>query len=226
MLAPKGEEVDAGQQDELATGEGEEGEEGAPESGVPAGNTYFPSSMGLSFVVAAETKEIVVEAEWGQYLRIKSTVQTNKDGTPANVWKRQPVIAPAMALTLNDGNIPGIPLHPDHQLVLLQGRMRSTPDGWVVTLFMVNQQEERTRRNEPKDEVWVFQPKLRVHGVDNQPIFVQRSNTTVDFSKMDPLTREESETLEMLYRNQREFAVGHGTRRMPRCPNHWGNAPS
>jgi hypothetical protein len=157
MLAPKGQQVDAGQQDELATGDGDEGEEGASESGVPAGsNTYFPSSMGLSFV-AAETKEIVVEAEWGQYLRVKSAVQTNKDGTPANVWKRQPIIAPAMTLTLNDGNIIGKPLHPDHQLVLLQGRMRLTPDGWVVTLFMVNQQEERTRRNEPKDEAWVFQ---------------------------------------------------------------------
>lgn len=218
MLAPKGKEVDAGQQDELATGDGDEGEEGAPESGVPAGNTYFPSSMGLSFVVAAEAKEIVVEAEWGQYLRIKSTTQTNKDGTPANIWKRQPITAPAIALTLNDGNIPGIPLHPDHQLVVLQGRMRSTPGGWVVTLFMVNQQEERTRRNEPKDEVWVFQPKLRVRGVDHQPIFVQRSNTAFDFSKMDPLTREESETLEMLYRHQREFAVGHGISVHARLP--------
>jgi hypothetical protein len=210
MLAPKGSEIAGGELDELATGEGDEGEEGAPESGVPAGNTYFPSSMGLSFVVAAETNEIVVEAEWGQYLRVKSAVQTNKDGTPANVWKRQPIIAPAITLPLIDGNIAIRPLHPEHQIVLLQGRMRSTPDGWVVTLFMINQQEERTRRNEPKDEVWVFQPKLRVQGVAHQPIFVQRSNTSADFSKMDPLTREESETLEMLYRHQREFAVGHG----------------
>ena len=53
-------------------------------------------------------------------------------------------------------------MHPDHPLVLLQGRTRLTADGWVVTLFMVNQQEARKRRGEPKDEVWVFQPKLRV----------------------------------------------------------------
>jgi hypothetical protein len=33
MLAPKDEEVDAGELDELATGDGDEGEEGAPESG-------------------------------------------------------------------------------------------------------------------------------------------------------------------------------------------------
>src|SRR5665811_612894 len=77
MLAPKDEEVDAGELDELATGDGDEGEEGAPESGVPAGSTYFPSSMGLSFVVATEAKEIVVEAEWGQYLRVKSGTQIN-----------------------------------------------------------------------------------------------------------------------------------------------------
>ena len=210
MLAPKGSEVAGGELDELAAGDGDEGEEGAPESGVPAGSTYFPSSMGLSFVVSAETKDIIVEAEWGQYLRAKSTLQKKKDGSEANVWQRHPVIAPPLVLTLKDGNIKPSGLHKDHPLVQLQGRMRPTDDGWVVTLFMVNQQEERTRRGEPKDEVWVFQPKLRVHGRENQPIFVQRKNAKADLSKMDALTREESETLEMLYRHQREFAVGHG----------------
>lgn len=210
MLAPKDKEVDGGELDELATGEGDDGEEGAVESGVPAGSTYFPSSMGLSFVVAAETKEIVVEADWGQYLRIKSATQQKKDGNPANAWKRTPVIAPAVTLPLKDGGIAPRALHPDHPLVLLQGRMRPTADGWVVTLFMVNQQEERKGRNQPKDEVWLFQPKLRVHGVEDVPIFVQRKNAKADLSRMDPLTREETETLEMLYRHQREFAVGHG----------------
>ena len=210
MLAPKDKEVDGGELDELATGEGDEGEEGSVESGVPAGSTYFPSSMGLSFVVAAETKEIMVEADWGQYLRIKSTTQQKKDGSPANAWQRTPVIAPAMTLPLKDGGIAPRALHPDHPLVLLQGRIRPTADGWVVTLFMVNQQEERKGRNEPKDEVWLFQPKLRVHGVEDVPIFVQRKNAKADLSRMDPLTREETETLEMLYRHQREFAVGHG----------------
>lgn len=210
MLAPKDEEVDAGELDELATGDGDEGEEGAPESGVPAGSTYFPSSMGMSFVVAAEATGIVVEAEWGQYLRVKSDTQNKKDGNPANVWKRNPVVAPPIALPLKDGNIEAFAFHPEHPLVVLQGRMRFTIDGWVVTLFMVNQQEERTRRGEPKDEVWVFQPKVRVHGPNREPIFVQRKSAKTDLSRMDPLTREETETLEMLYRHQREFAVGHG----------------
>jgi hypothetical protein len=105
MLAPKDKEVDSFELDELATGEGDDGEEGAADSGVPAGSTYFPSSMGLSFVVAAETEKILVDADWGQYLRIKSQSQLKKDGNPANVWKRVPVLAPSMPLSLKDGVI-------------------------------------------------------------------------------------------------------------------------
>lgn len=210
MLAPKGSEVAGEELDELAAGDGDEGEEGGPDAGVPAGGTYFPSSVGLSCIVAAESEEIIVEAEWGQYLRIQSATQQDKNGNPARVWKRRAVLAPALALPLAEGAIATQPLHPEHPLVLLQGRMRQTADGWVVTLFLVNQQEERSGRNEPKDEVWVFQPKLRIHGKDYEPLFVQRKTAKANLSKMDRLTREETETLEMLYRHQREFAVGHG----------------
>ena len=210
MLAPKDSAVDPSEQDELGAGGGDDGEEGAAESGVPAGGTYFPSSMGLSFVVAAETQQLVVEAEWGQYLRIKSATQVNREGNPANVWKRFPVVTSPLVLDLKDGMLKPRELHVDHPLVQLQGRMRLTADGWVVTLFLVNQQTERTRAGEPRDEVWLFQPKVRVHSADGEPIFVQRKSAKADLSKMDPLTREETETLEMLYRHQREFAVGHG----------------
>ena len=178
MLAPKDSEIPGGELDELAVGEADEGEEGNAEAGVPAGSTYFPSSMGMSFVVAAETKEIVVEGEWGQYLRVKSASQQQKDGNPANVWPRKPVLVAPISFALKDSIIAPQALHPDHPLVLLQGRIRLTADGWVVTLFLVNQQPERTRRGEPKDEVWVFQPKLRVRGIDHQPIFVQRKGNT------------------------------------------------
>jgi hypothetical protein len=221
MLAPQDSEVAGGELDELAVGDGDEGEEGNAEAGVPAGSTYFPSSMGMSFVVASETKEIVVEAEWGRYLRVKSTTQQKKDGSPANVWKREAVIVPSISFALKNGNIAPRRLRADHPLVFLQGRMRLTSDGWVVTLFLVNQQPERTRRGEPKDEVWVFQPKLRVLGTKRQPIFVQRKTAKADLSKVDPLTRDESETLAMLYRHQREFAVGHGISVHASLPEPW-----
>src|SRR5262249_34773738 len=168
MLAPKASEIAGGEQDELAATSGDEGEEGNAEIGVPAGSTYFPSSMGFSFVVAPEAKEIVIETSWGRYLRIKSDTQVKADGSPANVWKRQPIAPDLLTLQLSDGMITPRAVHVDHPLVLLQGRMRSTLDGWIVTLFLINQQEERTQRGDPKDEVWVFQPKLRVRDIDNK----------------------------------------------------------
>src|SRR5438874_12129322 len=72
MLAPKALELAGEEMDELATDESEDTEEGKTETGVPAGSTYFPSSMGMSFVVDGSAKQIVIETEWGRYLRIKS----------------------------------------------------------------------------------------------------------------------------------------------------------
>src|SRR5258708_3213575 len=135
---------------ERDNGDRDEGEEGAPDSGVPAGGTYFPSSMGLSFVVSDEAKEIVVEAEWGQYLRVKSDTQNKKDGSAANVWKRNRVVSPPIVLSLKDETIEPFAFHAEHPLVQLQGRMRLTVDGWVVTFFMVNHHEERTPLAKPK----------------------------------------------------------------------------
>ena len=99
MLAPKDSEIAGGELDELATGDGDEGEEGTPEFGVPAGSTYFPSSMGMSFVVAAETKEIVVEAEWGQYLRVKSARSTTRTAARPMSGSGNPIIAATDNLT-------------------------------------------------------------------------------------------------------------------------------
>jgi hypothetical protein len=210
MLAPKASELAAEQMDELATEEDEETEDGATESGVPAGNTYFPSSMGLSFVADLNATQLVVECEWGRYLRIKSPTQVTKVGNPASVWKREAVKPPPIPLPLKEGLLGNIIPHPAHPLVALQGRIRKAAYGWVVTIFLVNQQEERKGNREPKDEVWLFQPKLRVRGVDHEPIFCQRKEMKADLTKMESLTREEMETMAMLYRHHREFAVGHG----------------
>jgi hypothetical protein len=210
MLAPKASEVAAEQMDQLATEEDEETEDGATETGVPAGNTYFPSSMGISFIADLSAKEMVVECEWGRYLRIKSETQVNKIGNPASVWKREPNKPGPLTLPLKEGSLGTIVPHKAHPLVVLQGRIRKTAYGWVVTIFLVNQQEERRGNREPKDEVWLFQPKLRVRGVNNKPIFIQRKEIKSDLTRMDPLTRDEMETMGMLYRHHREFATGHG----------------
>lgn len=215
MLAPKSTPVEAEEQDSLATDETDDSEVGPTDASTPPAATFYPNSIGMSFVVESAAKAVRVETEWGRYRRVKSTTQINKKtGAEANVWKRQHVVGEPLELPLNEGAIspPDKPLQPrpdTDPAVVLQGKMRKTARGWVVTIFFVNTQPEQDRK---KDEAWVFQPKVRVMDAAEppRPIFVQRRDWKHDLTRMDPISREETESLEMLYRHRLEFAVGHG----------------
>ena len=58
----------------------------------------------------------------------------------------------------------------------------------------------RSRWNSAINKIFrrLFQPKLRVRGVKDEPIFVQREEAKADLSKMDPLTRESDEQIRHL----------------------------
>jgi len=84
--------------------------------------------------------------------------------------------------------------------------VRQRNGNWIVTLFLVNGQEE-PRIN--KDSMWLFQPELIVQATDGSAIFCKKVNRQ-NAAKLDPLTAAENAAMEMLYRNYVEFAVGHG----------------
>ena len=155
---------------------------------------------------------ILIKTQWGRYRRIKSKTQINKKtGAEANVWKREPFTGEPLPVPLKNGMFGPLQPRPDTDpTVIVQGTIRQTPRGWVVTVFFANTQPEQERK---KDEAWLFQPKMWVLDAAEppQPIFVQRRDWQHDLTKMDSLTREETETLEMLYRHRLEFAVGHGS---------------
>jgi hypothetical protein len=211
MLAPKSTPVEAEEQDSLATDETDDAEVGPTDASTPPAATFYPNSIGISFVVENAAKAILVKTEWGRYRRVKSATQiSKKTAAAANVWKREPFVGDPLPLPLQDGVFGPLQLRPDTDpTVVLQGKIRKTPRGWVVTVFFVNTQPEQDRK---KDEAWVFQPKVRVldAAVPPQPIFVQRRDWKHDLTRMDPISREETESLEMLYRHRLEFAVGHG----------------
>jgi hypothetical protein len=211
VLAPKATPVEAESQDELGTDEQDDAEVGASDISTPPAATFFPNSIGLSFVVDASSSEILIKAEWGRYLRIQSKTQVNeRTGNAARVWRREPFVGEPIVLTLKEGLFGPLQPCPDTDpTVVIQGKIRQNTGGWVVTVFLVNNQPEQDRK---KDEAWVFQPKVRVTDTGTEPkaIFVQRRDWKHDLSRMDALNREETETLEMLYRDRLEFAVGHG----------------
>jgi len=207
MLAPKAVSVDAGTMDELGSSEQDDAEVGTTDISTTSTDTMFPASMGLSFVVEPDAKAILVRTEWGRYSRVTSATQKRRDGNPALVWKRQLVVGQPQLISLKDGLFGPIAPYQDQPQVTFQGRIRQTQDGWIVTVFLVNQQEEPKQK---KDEAWVFQPKITVLDPEERAIFIKRTSLNSDLSKMDPITREETETLDMLYRFNLEFAVGHG----------------
>lgn len=209
MLAPKATRVPAEELDELATTDTDDAEVGASDPGTPSTDTFYPNSMGVSFVVEHDTEAILIKTEWGRYERVKSEYQKRKDGSEALVWKRLPVQGEPITIPMQVGTFGLVQPKPDADpYVCLQGKVRQTPNGWVVTVFMVNTQEEVSKK---KDEAWIFQPRMQILDAANppRPIFVQRRHWNHDLSKMDPLTREETETMDMIYRHRLEFAVGH-----------------
>ena len=115
-----------------------------------------------------------------------------------NVWKLIPS-GSASYLDKNVGTAKTINVN-------VQGRMRKYKDYWVVTLFLVNGQEEPKQL---RDTAWLFQPELVVEAPDESPIFVRRLAPRSK-GKADTVLFAEEQSLDMLYRRQVEFAVGHG----------------
>ena len=211
MLAPRSTVVEAGGQDALGTDQVDDPEVGPSDKSTTSSDTFFPNSIGMSVLVETETEAILIKTEWGRYRREKSTTQINKrTGSEATVWVRSPLVGDPLPVRLKNGAFgPLLPRPDTDSAVVVQGKIRETPRGWVVTVFLVNTRPEQERR---RDEAWVFQPKLSVldAAASPRPVFRRHRDWQHDLNNMDPISREETETLEMLYRHRLEFAVGHG----------------
>jgi hypothetical protein len=83
--------------------------------------------------------------------------------------------------------------------VIVRGTVRKRDSHFVVTLFLVNDQEER----KPNYPCYLFLPKVVIRDSDGKSIICKRITVNNAEDLEDRITA-------MLYRNQVEFAVGHG----------------
>ena len=209
MLAPRRISTEPNQQDELAVAGSGTVEDGVSDTGAMQSDSLIPSSFGMTFSVDPNATAIRVTAGWGNYKREDSATLTNDKGDPKRVWKRYPIEATSPDITLTEGNIKPWVVDKNYPEVVVRGVIRKPKAGysdWIVTLFLVNGQLETHRL---KDEQWLFQPQLIVEAPDGSSIFVRRSFKH-DRDRMDPLAYFEEQTMAMLYRHKKEFAVGHG----------------
>lgn len=123
--------VEAEEQDSLGADDQDDPEVGATDVSTRPASTFFPNSIGMSFVVESEAKAIRIQTEWGRYRRVKSATQINrKTGAEAMVWKREPFTGEPLAVPLKNGMFGPLQPRPDtDSTVIVQGKMRRTPRG-------------------------------------------------------------------------------------------------
>ena len=185
---------------------------------------FFPSSIGLSFLVAREARTLSVTVRWGDYA--PGEVEDG-DGKPLKVWQRRPCertmqvsIAPSenpsepdsaspmqppsteAAAQAGDFPIPdsnGLCLHVDERPINTEG-LAGIPDGTrAVSIFLVNR---RAPEADNPDLAFAFQAEIEVSG---EQAFVPRPNLRG--------AREgdwDERMADLHYADTPEYATGHG----------------
>lgn len=189
--------------------------ESSEEVDAASNQSLIPSSMGFTFCVSGEEKSIEIQASWGRYQRFyeHDMYKTHTDpetgeesqGAKVKVWQRIPC-GGSINLPLETGSIKPVAIDKENSNVVIQGTVRKPNENGdrLVTVFLVNTQEEPESN---RDTAWVFQPEISASAVSEssrKDVFRKRPVLKPDGEDL------ERESLEMVYRNQVEFASGHG----------------
>ncbi|TVR15374.1 MAG: helicase [Phormidium sp. GEM2.Bin31] len=180
-----------------------------------ARKAYFPSSMGLTVLVAPEVNQLTVEVNWGDYFPYDTgdSPSADADETPPS-WRRIPKQA-ELTLTLPQTDAASatrrdrksqtpIPDSNGLQLVLSVQPIRLSIDGdhqaaQSVSLFLVNQRQAKSAPEQ--DLAYAFQTQLTVRSPHP---FVPRPDSSGQNSHDRDLR-----IADLHYRDVYEYAVGH-----------------
>ncbi len=167
---------------------------------------FFPSSMGLSFLVGAEPRGLSVAVRWGDYT---PTEIEGPDGSLLSVWQRAPreeiVEVPlagsdGMPVVLDVPRSDGLQVQAVVREVGALDLLEQLPEGTrSVSVFLVN---HRGPLNEESDRAYVFQPELEVRG--DRP-FVPRPDLRGVYAE-----EWDEQVSDLHYADTPEYATGHG----------------
>ena len=166
---------------------------------------FFPSSMGLSFLVPKEARGISVTARWGEYT---PTEVEGDDGKAVPIWQRQPreeTVAVALAGASNPivRDVPGstgLQLHIVERLISAEDLAEHIPQGTrSVSVFLVN---HRTPNEEEPDRAYPFQAEIEVRG--DHPFVPRPDLRGVQAAEWD------DRVADLHYSDTPEYATGHG----------------
>ncbi len=166
---------------------------------------FFPSSMGLSFLVSKEARVITVIARWGDYT---PTEIEGGDGKPVPVWQRQ-AREETVAVALTGATDPmvhdvpgsgGLQLNIVERLISAANLEGHLPQGTrSVSVFLVNR---RTPDKEKPDLAYVFQAEVEVRG--DHPFVPRPDLRSAKAAEWD------EQVADLHYADTPEYATGHG----------------
>lgn len=217
LLAPRGQTAIPDEEDEQLAVGGTDTQDGKPASTPAPIPAMLPSSIGLTCTVSAQASAVQITVRWGQYRRVRSETLKNDKGEPKLTWLRRPIEHTSAPIPLKVGKLEPWNPDPDFPEVYISGLVRRYAEAWSLTLFLVNGQTEPKQR---KDEAWLFQPEILVRDPAGEPIFIKRQ-----LNQYQPTKEPEALAMEMTYRRQLEFAVGHGIGvHAEKAPGEWERA--
>lgn len=203
---PPEKSADADEDDDLGEIPGSGGlAEESNEERKAAKKGFFPSSMGLSFLVPKETRALTVTVRWGDY--VKTEVE-GADSKPVSVWQRQPREAGVPVALTGPGDpvvhdVPrsgGLQLHVVERLISAEDLEEHIPLGTrSVSVFLVN---HRAPVKEEPDLAYAFQPEIEVRS--DRP-FVPRPDL-----RGARAAEWDEQVADLHYADTPEYATGHG----------------
>ncbi|MDW8214337.1 MAG: DISARM system helicase DrmA [Roseiflexaceae bacterium] len=164
---------------------------------------FFPSSIGLTFLVSAETREVTVAFRWGDYRLVEAPAAA---GSATQVWQRtqreETLIVPLTGGRQPPRDVPdsgGLQYQVIERPINVLGRNLPLPPGVrSVSVYLIN---NRAPVEDPPDPAYAFQAGIEVRSA--LP-FVARPNLSgVQASDWDDLVAD------LHYASVPEYAVGH-----------------
>ena len=171
-----------------------------------ARKAFFPSSIGLSFLVAGSCRDLAVTVRWGDYAQVAIE---EGDADKASVWRRTPC-EEALPIPLDGGSGPvvrdvpgsqGLQLHVAERPIDTMGLSGAQlPAGTrSVSCFLVNR---RTPDEAQPDRAYAFQAEIEVRteqGFEPRPDL--RGTHTSDW---------DDRVADLHYADTPEYGTGHG----------------
>nr|WP_298724331.1 DISARM system helicase DrmA [uncultured Steroidobacter sp.] len=195
---------------ELGAGSDSQAEDAGAAEPEPARPIRFPASMGLSVYLppAPSSGEDVIDVEltYADYDPIDIAEDT--EDKKRTGWKRVPRGPIRLSVPLDPKKLrsPGVVV-PESVGLTIVGELRSTSmeglgsDARVLSVWLVN---DRQGEEQAPDELFVFQVRMKLHYARG---FLARPNRRGEEAPSD----DDPRVLALLFREHKEWAVGHNT---------------